>query len=210
MINLHAAGQCAGRGRVYVVRTYWPSIPFVLSRIPRYPMHVGLHILRNTRRSAVVISGNRHCARTRARTRSVPPSTSYHTFLHCGSPHFSVVRMRHLVIRPFMSHFFCPQSALPHTEGPFDDAAAPARNPFPFLHRPKTFDRDRIVVPRSRGIAGAQWRSYETSSKASWGHNLSMEEGAKRARRGVRKQYAAPRSEGMPFHSPYYQLARRS
>jgi hypothetical protein len=50
-----------------------------------------------------------------------------------------------------LSHFFRPQFALPHTDGPFHGAAASARNPLPFLYRPKTLDRDSIVVPAPAG-----------------------------------------------------------
>ena len=35
----------------------------------------------------------------------------------------------------------------PSPDGALDSTAAPVRNPFPFVHKPNTLDRDRIVVP---------------------------------------------------------------
>src|SRR5260370_37985006 len=38
-------------------------------------------------------------------------------------------------------------SPAPAPDGALDGATAPARNPFPFLHKRNTLDRDRFVVP---------------------------------------------------------------
>ena len=50
------------------------------------------------------------------------------------------------VLRQYVLHFlFTPPAPSPSFNG--TDAPAPARNPFPFSHRPNTLDRDRILMP---------------------------------------------------------------
>ena len=50
------------------------------------------------------------------------------------------------VLRQYTLHvLFVPPA--PSPDGALDSTAAPVRNPFPFVHKPNTLDRDRIVVP---------------------------------------------------------------
>lgn len=64
------------------------------------------------------------------------------------------------VLRQYTLHLlFTPPAPSP---GLTSEAAAPAKNPFPFQHKPNTLDRDRIVVP-------AGWDS--------WGKIVVMRDG---------------------------------
>ena len=50
------------------------------------------------------------------------------------------------VLRQYALHvLFVPPAPAP--DGALDGTAAPMRNPFPFVYKPNTLDRDRIVVP---------------------------------------------------------------
>ena len=50
------------------------------------------------------------------------------------------------VLRQYALHLlFTPPAPSPSFSG--NDVPAPARNPFPFPHRPNTLDRDRVLVP---------------------------------------------------------------
>ena len=50
------------------------------------------------------------------------------------------------VLRQYALHaLFVPPAPAP--DGALDGTAAPVRNPFPFVTKPNTLDRDRIVVP---------------------------------------------------------------
>ncbi|KAH9988414.1 dynein light intermediate chain-domain-containing protein [Russula vinacea] len=111
------------------------------------------------------------------------------------------------VLRQYALHtLFVPPAPAP--DGAFDGAAAPARNPFPFLHKPNTLDRDRIVVP-------AGWDSWGKiavlrdgfDSKAwgeAWEHDLSSESGVddEGSEAGARKQYAALVQDQGPKPTP--------
>lgn len=51
------------------------------------------------------------------------------------------------VLRQYILHLlFIPPAPSPAALST-TDATAPIKNPFPFLHKPNTLDRDRIVVP---------------------------------------------------------------
>jgi hypothetical protein len=50
------------------------------------------------------------------------------------------------VLRQYVLHtLFVPPA--PSPDGALDSTAAPVRNPFSFVYKPNTLDRDRIVVP---------------------------------------------------------------
>jgi dynein light intermediate chain 1 len=114
-------------------------------------------------------------------------------------------------LRQYALHtLFVPPAPAP--DGALDGTAAPARNPFPFTHKPNTLDRDRIVVP-------AGWDSWGKivvlrdgfDAKAwgeAWEHDLSSDSGVDDggSEAGARKQYAALVQDQGPkarlFHSP--------
>ena len=50
------------------------------------------------------------------------------------------------VLRQYALHVLFV-SPLPFSDGTLDNTAAPARNPFPFVHKSNILDGDRIVVP---------------------------------------------------------------
>ena len=113
-------------------------------------------------------------------------------------------------LRQYALHtLFVPPAPAP--DGALDGTAAPARNPFPFPHKPNTLDRDRIVVP-------AGWDSWGKivvlrdgfDAKAwgeAWEHDLSSDSGVDDAgsEAGARKLYAALVQDQGPkarlFHS---------
>jgi hypothetical protein len=75
------------------------------------------------------------------------------------------------------------------------DAPAPARNPFPFQHKPNTLDRDRIVVP-------AGWDSWGKISVlregfdanfwgGAWENDLEEVDGQGSGETGAKKLFAA-------------------
>jgi hypothetical protein len=84
----------------------------------------------------------------------------------------------------------------PSPDGALDSTAAPVRNPFPFVHKPNTLDRDRIVVP-------AGWDSWGKivvlrdgfDAKAwgeAWERDLSSDAGIDSdSDDGARKMYAS-------------------
>lgn len=52
------------------------------------------------------------------------------------------------VLRQYALHLlFIPPALSPAGLSSATDAPIPLKNPFPFLHKPNTLDRDRIVVP---------------------------------------------------------------
>jgi len=108
------------------------------------------------------------------------------------------------ILRQYALHaLFVP----PAPDGGLDGVAAPARNPFPFLHKPNTLDRDRIAVPAGwdswgkiavlrDGFDGNAWGE-------AWEYDLSSESGAERASEGgARKQYAALVQDQGPKPTP--------
>ena len=115
------------------------------------------------------------------------------------------------VLRQYALHtLFVPPAPAP--DGAFDGAAAPARNPFPFLHKPNTLDRDRIVVP-------AGWDSWGKivvlrdgfDAKAwgeAWEHDLPSDSGVDDggSEAGARKQYAALVQDQGPKVRLFYSL----
>ena len=54
---------------------------------------------------------------------------------------------------------------------------APMRNPFPFVHNPKTLDRDRIIVYTGGTIRGAAQRLGRKYKGEAWGRNLPPDAG---------------------------------
>ena len=52
------------------------------------------------------------------------------------------------VLRQYVLHLlFIPPAPSPASLSSTTDVPIPLKNPFPFLHKPNTLDRDRIVVP---------------------------------------------------------------
>jgi len=99
------------------------------------------------------------------------------------------------VLRQYVLHtLFAPPAPAP--DGALDGAAAPARNPFPFLHKPNTLDRDRIVVPAgwdSWGKIAVLRDGFDAKAWGeAWEHDLSSESvDDSGSEGGARKQYAA-------------------
>jgi len=98
-------------------------------------------------------------------------------------------------LRQYALHaLFVPPAPAP--DGALDGVAAPARNPFPFLHKPNTLDRDRIVVPAgwdSWGKIAVLRDGFDAKAWGeAWEYDLSSESGAEGGSEGgARKQYAA-------------------
>ncbi|KAI9457300.1 dynein light intermediate chain-domain-containing protein [Russula earlei] len=98
------------------------------------------------------------------------------------------------ILRQYTLHvLFVPPAPAP--DGALDGVAAPARNPFPFLHKPNTLDRDRIVVPAgwdSWGKIAVLRDGFDAKAWGeAWEYDLSSESGASgRSEGGARKQYA--------------------
>ncbi|KAH8094829.1 dynein light intermediate chain-domain-containing protein [Cristinia sonorae] len=98
------------------------------------------------------------------------------------------------VVRQYALHMlFAPPAPSPTMAG--NEAPAPIRNPFPFLHKPNTLDRDRIVIP-------AGWDSWGKISvlrdgfdaKAwgeAWERDLDWKEGDPEEEPGARKLFAS-------------------
>jgi dynein light intermediate chain 1, cytosolic len=102
------------------------------------------------------------------------------------------------VLRQYALHLlFVPPA--PTSEGLLDGATAPARNPFPFVHKPNTLDRDRIVVPAgwdSWGKIGVLRDGFDAKAWGeAWERDLSFDAGAAGAdgesELGARKLYAS-------------------
>jgi dynein light intermediate chain 1 len=98
------------------------------------------------------------------------------------------------VLRQYALHtLFIPPAPAP--EGAPEGAAASPRNPFPFLHKPNTLDRDRVVVPAgwdSWGKIAVLRDGFDAKAWGeAWEHDLPSESGADGgAEAGARKQYA--------------------
>jgi dynein light intermediate chain 1 len=110
-------------------------------------------------------------------------------------------------LRQYVLHtLFAPPAPAP--DGALDGAAAPARNPFPFLHKPNTLDRDRIVVPAgwdSWGKIAVLRDGFDAKAWGeAWEHDLSSESGDDSvSEAGARKQYAAlVVDQGPKVHAP--------
>ncbi|KAH9967043.1 dynein light intermediate chain-domain-containing protein [Lactifluus volemus] len=99
------------------------------------------------------------------------------------------------VLRQYALHvLFVPPA--PASDGLLDGTTAPARNPFPFLHKPNTLDRDRIVVPAgwdSWGKIAVLRDGFDAKAWGeAWERDLSFEAGADdESETGARKLYAA-------------------
>jgi hypothetical protein len=75
------------------------------------------------------------------------------------------------VLRQYALHvLFVPPAPAP--DGALDGTAAPVRNPFPFVTKPNTLDRDRIVVP-------AGWDSWGKIGVLRDGTALTRKRGAR-------------------------------
>jgi hypothetical protein len=170
-------------------------------------MHLGLHVLRKIWSSAAI--STRHEHKHGQNLFLLPQSRITHSY-NAVSPLadtlalFSVCAVWSSVpsYTPLLSHLLCPQSSLPHTE----EGATPPRNPFAFLHEPNTLDRDcavfpqgetldKIAVPRN-GFDSVQKYGASRGS-ASFRPSLVSTRGSGK---DARKQFAAPRSQGTPFH----------
>jgi len=98
------------------------------------------------------------------------------------------------VLRQYALHtLFIPPAPAPETAP--DGAAASTRNPFPFLHKPNTLDRDRVVVPAgwdSWGKIAVLRDGFDAKAWGeAWEHDLSSESGADGgSEAGARRQYA--------------------
>ncbi|KAH9983550.1 DLIC-domain-containing protein [Russula compacta] len=99
------------------------------------------------------------------------------------------------VLRQYALHtLFVPPAPAP--DGALDGVAAPARNPFPFLQKPNTLDRDRIVVPAgwdSWGKIAVLRDGFDAKAWGeAWEHDLLSEPGVDGwSEAGARKMYAA-------------------
>lgn len=98
------------------------------------------------------------------------------------------------VLRQYALHaLFVPPAPAP--DGALDGSAASARNPFPFLHKPNTLDRDRIVVPAGWDSWGKTAVLRDGFDAKAWGEaweldlfsESDVDEGSGT---GARKQYA--------------------
>ncbi|KAN0140374.1 Dynein light intermediate chain (DLIC) domain containing protein [Lactarius tabidus] len=110
------------------------------------------------------------------------------------------------VLRQYALHTLFVPSA-PSPDGTLDSTAAPVRNPFPFVHKPNTLDRDRIVVP-------AGWDSWGKivvlrdgfDAKAwgeAWERDLSSDAGIdSNSDDGARKMYASLVQDQGPKPTP--------
>jgi dynein light intermediate chain 1, cytosolic len=98
------------------------------------------------------------------------------------------------VLRQYVLHtLFVPPAPAP--DGALDGAAAPARNAFPFSHKPNTLDRDRIVVPAGWDSWGKIAVLRDGFDAKAWGevweHDLESGVDSGGSEAGARKQYAA-------------------
>jgi dynein cytoplasmic 1 light intermediate chain len=118
------------------------------------------------------------------------------------------------VLRQYALHtLFVPPAPAP--DGALDGAAAPARNPFPFLHKPNTLDRDRIVVPAGWDSWGKIAVLRDGFDAKSWGEawEQDLESGVDYggSEGGARKQYAALiQDQGAKARVFHFQFALRS
>lgn len=97
------------------------------------------------------------------------------------------------VLRQYALHtLFVPPAPAP--DGALDGAAAPARNAFPFSHKPNTLDRDRIVVPAgwdSWGKIAVLRDGFDAKAWGeAWEHDLESGVDSGGSEAGARKQYA--------------------
>ena len=98
------------------------------------------------------------------------------------------------VLRQYALHtLFVPPAPAP--DGALDGAVAPARNAFPFSHKPNTLDRDRIVVPAgwdSWGKIAVLRDGFDAKAWGeAWEYDLESDADSGGSEAGARKQYAA-------------------
>ena len=98
------------------------------------------------------------------------------------------------VLRQYALHtLFVPPAPAP--DGALDGATAPARNAFPFSHKPNTLDRDRIVVPAGWDSWGKIAVLRDGFDAKAWGEawEYDLESGVDSggSEAGARKQYAS-------------------
>jgi hypothetical protein len=119
------------------------------------------------------------------------------------------------VLRQYALHtLFVPPAPAP--DGALDGAAAPARNAFPFSHKPNTLDRDRIVVPAGWDSWGKIAVLRDGFDAKAWGEawEYDLESGVDSggSEAGAQKQYAALVEDQGPkarvFHSYYVCIGR--
>ena len=98
------------------------------------------------------------------------------------------------VLRQYALHtLFVPPAPAP--DGALDGSAVPARNAFPFSHKPNTLDRDRIVVPAGWDSWGKIAVLRDGFDAKAWGEaweddlESGVDSGGSEA--SARKQYAA-------------------
>lgn len=108
------------------------------------------------------------------------------------------------VLRQYALHtLFVPPAPAP--DGALDGAAAPARNAFPFSHKPNTLDRDRIVVPAGWDSWGKIAVLRDGFDARSWGEawEYDLESGVDGgSEASARKQYAALVQDQGPKPTP--------
>jgi dynein light intermediate chain 1 len=109
------------------------------------------------------------------------------------------------VLRQYALHtLFVPPAPAP--DGSLDGAAAPARNAFPFSHKPNTLDRDRIVVPAGWDSWGKIAVLRDGFDAKAWGEaweddlESGVDSGGSEA--SARKQYAALVEDQGPKPTP--------
>lgn len=99
------------------------------------------------------------------------------------------------VLRQYALHaLFVPPAPAP--DGALDGTAAPVRNPFPFVTKPNTLDRDRIVVPAgwdSWGKIGVLRDGFDAKAWGeAWERDLLSDTGIElESGDGARKLYAS-------------------
>ena len=98
------------------------------------------------------------------------------------------------VLRQYALHtLFVPPAPAP--DGALDGAAAPARNVFPFSHKPNTLDRDRIVVPAgwdSWGKIAVLRDGFDAKAWGeAWEYDLESGVDSGESEAGAQKQYTA-------------------
>ncbi|KAN0140396.1 hypothetical protein V8E53_001605, partial [Lactarius tabidus] len=106
----------------------------------------------------------------------------------------------------YVLHILFVPSA-PSPDGALDGTAAPVRNPFPFVHKPNTLDRDRIVVPAGWGSWGkivVLRDGFDAKAWGeAWGRDLSSDAGVESdGDDGARKMYVSPVQDQGPKPIP--------
>ncbi|TCD69233.1 hypothetical protein EIP91_008336 [Steccherinum ochraceum] len=109
------------------------------------------------------------------------------------------------VLRQYALHMlFMPPAPSPAMAG--SEAPAPTRNPFPFLHKPNTLDRDRIVIPSgwdSWGKISVLRDGFDAKAWGeAWERDLEQTENEPAEEPGAKKMFASLPPPLPPFNNP--------